>query len=127
LTEVNNLTKVMLEDKKSGTTANLMNGAYTFQFDPTDGDTRFVLHFGPLSIDEGSASDASIYSFNNIITINYQNQKKGDAFIYTINGQLVKSVVVNQGMNRIAIHIPGTYIVKVVSNESTSIKKVLIE
>jgi hypothetical protein len=126
-TEINDITAVSLEDTKTGIFTNLLQGAYTFSFAPGETETRFVLHFGTLSVPETENSVAGIYVSHGIVYVTMKDNAKGDIYVYTVAGQLVAKVPATKGSNKISLSNTGNYIVKVVSNQNTMVKKVFVQ
>jgi hypothetical protein len=120
------LSIVSLEDTKTGIFTNLLTGSYSFSFVPGDNENRFVLHFGTLSVNETKIADANIYSFQKTVFVNMKGQTKGDICIYNIAGQLVASKAAAQGMNEIGLSVTGNYVVKVVTRDSSVVRKVFV-
>ena len=126
-TEVNDFSAISLEDTKTGIFTDLLKGSYVFSFTPGENEQRFIMHFGPLAVHEVENSIAGIYSSSNIVYIDLKANVKGDIFIYTISGQLVTSVTAAQGSNKISLANTGNYFVKVITDQSTIVKKVFIQ
>ena len=125
--EINDFTEVSLEDTKTGVFTDLLKNSYTFNFAPGETEQRFVLHFGPLSVDETESSLANIYSYLKTINVNLKDQLVGDVFVYTITGQLVATKTSVSGSTGITIPNTGNYIVKVITRDSTLVRKVFIQ
>lgn len=125
-TEINDFSKVTLEDTKTAVFTDLLTSSYTFNFVPGENEQRFVLHFGPLSVNEIENSDAIIYSYHETVYVNMKDKQVGDIYIYNIAGQLVATKMSAQGMNEIGINKTGNYIVKVITRDNTLVKKVFI-
>ena len=126
-TEIKDLSNVTLEDSKTGIFTDLLKGSYSFSFTPGENEQRFMLHFGPLSINETENSLAGIFSYSNTVSVNLKNNVTGDIHIYNIAGQLVATKLSATGSNEIKLMNTGNYIVKVISKESTVVKKVWIQ
>jgi hypothetical protein len=125
--EINDFTEVSLEDTKTGVFTDLLKNSYTFNFALGETEQRFVLHFGPLSVDETESSLANIYSYLKTINVNLKDQVVGDVFVYSITGQLVASKISVSGSTGITIPNTGNYIVKVITRDSTLVRKVFIQ
>lgn len=126
-TEINDLTYVSCEDKKTGEFTDLLKGPYSFSFIPGENEQRFVLHFSPLAVNEIENSFADIYSFSGAVYVNLNDNVRSDIYIYNITGQLIASKSSSQGSNSINVVNPGDYIVKVVSDKATMVKKVWVQ
>ncbi|MEI8046366.1 MAG: T9SS type A sorting domain-containing protein [Bacteroidota bacterium] len=125
-TEINDFTKVTLEDTKTAVFTDLLTTSYTFNFVPGENEQRFVLHFGPLAVNETESSSANIYSYRQTVYVNMKDKQAGDIYIYNIAGQLVTTKMSAQGMNEIGLNQTGNYIVKVINRDNTVVRKVFI-
>lgn len=126
-TEVNDFSAVSLEDIKTNTFTDLLKGSYTFSFAQGEPEQRFVLHLGPLSINEAENTIANIYSFSRTVYINLKDNVEGDIYIYTVSGQLVATIPSASGSKKISLANAGNYIVKVITNKNTIVKKVFVQ
>jgi hypothetical protein len=126
-TEINDITEVSLEDTKTGIYTDLLQGSYSFSFTPGENEQRFVLHFGPLAVNDIENSFANVYSNSHTLYIDLNNNVKGDIFVYTVTGQLVATVPAAQGSSRISLENTGNYIVKVISDKNTMVRKVFVK
>ena len=125
-TEINDLGNTTLEDTELGISTDLSAGPYTFDAVAGTFDQRFILHFTMLGLTPTKNVEAAIYSYQRTVHINMKDQVKGDIFIYNISGQQVASKLAAQGMNEIKLTGTGNYIVKVISKNSTTVRKVFI-
>jgi hypothetical protein len=126
-TEINDFTDVSLEDTKTGIFTNMMNDSYTFNFVPGENELRFVLHFGPLPVKEKENPVTNIYSYQKTVYIDLKEQTKGEAYIYTVSGQLIATASATKGINKIILTTTGVYVVKLVTDKTMVVKKVWIE
>ena len=126
-TEINNLQYATLEDTKTGIFTDLANNAYTFSFDKGENEMRFKLHFSMLGIEDNKNITAAIYSYQKTAYINLKELAKADIFIYNIAGQLVSTKLSAAGMNEIGLKNTGNYIVKIVTDKTTQVKKIFIQ
>lgn len=126
-TEVNDISKISLEDTKTGIFTDLLKGSCTFSFIPGENEQRFVLHFGPLAVNEPDNQPAAIYSNHQTVYVEMKDNIKGDVFVYNIAGQLVASAPLSLGTNKLTIYSTGCYIVKVITIQSTLVRKVWIQ
>jgi hypothetical protein len=125
-TEINTIGTIILEDTKTGSLTNLVTNPHTFIFEPGENELRFKLHFNTLSIDENEFDKAIVYSHQQTVFVNLNEQEKADILIYTVTGQLIRVNHACTGANEILIPDPGIYLVKVVTKEDTFVHKVLI-
>jgi hypothetical protein len=126
-TEINDLKYVSLEDTKTGIYTELAVKPYTFTFTPGENEQRFNLHFSSLGIPETESQVAAVYSYHKTVYINMKDQQKGDIFIYNTSGQLVTFKAGATGMNEIGLTNTGIYMVKIVSDKTTFVKKVYVQ
>ena len=125
-TEINDLTGVTLEDTHTGIFTDLTKSPCSVELTAGESGQRFVLHFGPLSIEDKESTPASIYSYRHTAYISMNGNTTGDIFIYTMSGQLVATLTSASGMNEVQLPVSGTYIVKVVGAKTMGVKKVFI-
>jgi hypothetical protein len=125
-TEINDFTKVTLEDTKTAVFTDMLTTSYTFNFVPGENEQRFVLHFGPLAVNETESSSANIYSYRQTVYVNMKDKQAGDIYIYNIAGQVIATKMSAKGMNEIGLNQTGNYIVKVISRDNTVVRKVFI-
>lgn len=125
-TEINDLTGVTLEDTHTGIFTDLTKSPCSVELTAGESGQRFVLHFGPLSIEDKESTPASIYSYRHTAYISMNGNTTADIFIYTISGQLVATLTSASGMNEVQLPVSGTYIVKVVGDKTMGVKKVFI-
>lgn len=128
-TQTGKLGEVTIEDLKTGIFTNLSDNTYTFALTTGEDEQRFILHFNIVTTtntDEPVTAPANIYSYNRTIHVNLQHQVKGDIFIYSIDGQLIDSKYSASGTPAISLSTPGIYIVKVITEGNTMVKKVWI-
>ena len=128
-THIGDLANVTLEDIKTGISTIFPANTYTFTFDSLENEQRFILHFNTLSptrIGETENPFPSVFSSNQSIHINLENQRKGNILVYNISGQLVAGRYSAVGMNSISMPCSGIYIVKVITPDKTMVKKVWV-
>ncbi len=125
-TEINDLTSVTLEDTHTGIFTDLTKSPCSVELTAGVSGQRFILHFGPLSIEEKESSPASIYSYRHTAYIRMNENTSGDIFIYSISGQLVATIPSASGIKEVQLPVSGTYIVKVVAEKATEVKKIFI-
>jgi len=124
-TEINDFSQVYLKDEYTGVITDLITESYTFDYIP-DITERFTLHFAPLDIEDNQAEINSIFASGNQINIMLNAGIKGEVFIYSINGQLIKSASFTEGFNQVNIDKTGNYIVKVITSTGVITEKVFI-
>jgi hypothetical protein len=127
-------TGIMLEDKKTGKTQDLMsNPAYEFSYNTGDDPGRFLLHFyNPFfSLDKLSGNDfLAIYSDRNTVYIKdlSGNPESGEVIVYNLMGkEVLRRPLEISSLNRITLNVaPGYYIVQVISGNRTTHGKVYL-
>ena len=126
-TEVNDFTAVTLEDTKTSIFTDLLKGSYSFSFTPGENEQRFVLHFAPLSVSGTGNTPSNIYSYAHTVYVDLKDNVGGTVFIYNTSGQLVATAPAVMGLNKISIANTGIYIVRLISDKSSNVKKVWIQ
>ena len=124
---IDGISEISLEDTNTGIFTDLTKNSYSFTAAPGDAEQRFVLHFGALSVNEKESSFANIYSNARTVYIDLKDNVKGDVFVYNISGQMVATLPAASGSKRIILANTGNYIVKVITNQSTMVKKVFVQ
>jgi hypothetical protein len=127
ISQVNGISKATLEDTKTNTFSDLLKGSYAFSWAAGEDDHRFKLHLSTLATGETESTAALIYSYRNTVYISLNDQVEGDVFIYNIAGQLVATKLSAKGMNEIQLNTIGNYIVKVVTRNTSTVKKIFIQ
>ena len=126
-TEINEMPAVSLEDTQTGIFTDLTKSSYTFNGTTGDSELRFALHFGTLSVNETENAVSGIYANHGILYVDLKDNAKSEILVYTVTGQIVAKVPATQGSNKISLVNTGNYIVKVISDRSTMVKKVFIK
>jgi PKD repeat protein len=126
----NGSVSVYLEDTKEGTIQNLSSVAsHTFEYDPFDELTRFVLHFGePNGVGELNGDNVKVYANDNVVYIQKPAGLNGNIIVYDMLGQEIASKKTSEEE---LIRIPvtngtGYYVVKVQLNDNMITRKVFI-
>ena len=126
-------TGIILEDRLEGKFQDLnINPDYIFTCNTGEFTERFYLHINPASTNINNpkiSDDISVYSFDNNIYIkaNGTNAYNGNIFVYDMLGQeIMVKVLDNTTLNTLALKVPGAYLVKVITNNSVSTNKVII-
>lgn len=126
-----NTIKIELEDKKLGRTQNIKdNPVYVFQAFAQDEPNRFVLHFnGVTGIENPGMNSIQVYSIDDAIYINNQENLNADILVYNINGQLIhQDQITAKTFERINLGTSaGVYLVNIVTEETISTHKVYVK
>jgi hypothetical protein len=124
---------ITLEDTKMNTFKVLSaSDSYEFNFEVGENTNRFVLHFKDITaINELDDSQVFAYVVGHTLYLNIDEQADIDAIqIYSINGQLVKEVNMQNG-SLIGIDMQGlskaTYLVKMISKSNTQTQKFIYQ
>lgn len=125
--ETGSFASLVLEDSKTNQFTDLRSDSYTFSYMPGDTEQRFMLHFMFTGVPEPLNDIIGIYSNQNSVFVDLQSEANGDIYIYNITGQLVSSKSAARGINTFALNTAGNYIVKIITNGSTSVKKVFVQ
>lgn len=111
---------------------NLTNGAYTFGVQSID-NSRVASHFataqflvGPNALGSNLEKEVNIISSKNLIRISSTENIQGNVVIYNSNGLEVYTKSGKIGNNQ--INLPaGVYVVKVVSDSNTIVRKAIVK
>jgi len=125
--ETGSYATVILEDTFTGITTNLLTDSYTFNYNSTDEDARFVLHFAPLGVEENAFNGVNVYSTDNKIMVNISAPNASEIVIYDMLGQEVTRTSANQNMNEIAIDDDNYYLVSVIFDNNVVNTKVFVK
>jgi len=120
---------VYLEDLQNGTLWDLSDGKYEFAYTNTSKPYNFTLYFGkPSSVQPEIKGNTTIYSNSNVVYVQNSVGSKATVIIYNALGREVKNVLITGNFNSIDMNVvPGTYMVKVVSENNVVVKKVFID
>jgi len=118
-----------IEDSKLNKFHDLTTGAYSFDWDITDSEERFILHLKATGIDDLSSSNTKIFAYQKTINIR-SNEKLNNAQISIIDmmGRTVYEQALVDGQNE-SIVVPledGVYLVQLVSDSGTVVEKVIL-
>jgi len=125
-TEINDLNYVTLYDIKTGIYTDLSAKPYTFSFRTGENEQRFKLLFNSPSEIQTKSTVASIYSFHQTVFVNIKKNVSGNIYIYDIAGQLIAEKYAASETSETSLTTPGIYIVKVITEKETVVKKVWI-
>ena len=130
LSNVQDFTEIVLEDKETGDFVNLLKNKYTFTYSDEDAETgRFTLHFKKGTLSEIEELDnLSIYS--NTSTLYLKSDKRLDNVnisIYNVSGQEVLSKQFDSFSNKeINTDLKGIYILKLSSDNGNYTTKLIL-
>jgi hypothetical protein len=129
------VTSIFLNDIKENYWQNLMvDSIYSFTSNPSDDPNRFFIYFNywPAGIQGSSGnSGITIYSNDDFVYIkNLGNGNiRGDVCIYDLIGRLVfRDRLQNLPLNRFRVGVQtGYYLVRVITEENTCIRKIFLK
>jgi len=120
---------IWLEDKKDNYFQDLKeNPEYEFTATPLDDISRFNIHFEPPNGIVGNVySHIHIYSWHNSIYVRMPENLEGKIYVYNMMGELIESKDAQPDLNIIPVQQNKVhYLVKVVSGQKLTTKKVYI-
>jgi hypothetical protein len=121
-------TTIYLEDLVGGVMHDLKTGDYSFISVNPENPDRFLLHFeSTVDLEENGITAVQIYSYNKFVYIKAALSTEGKATIYDLMGREIISFDVQGGLTKKHVFDSGYYIVKVLSNEEITTKKVYIK
>ncbi|NOX46812.1 MAG: T9SS type A sorting domain-containing protein [Chlorobi bacterium] len=115
-----------LEDIATGTITDLNTSSYTFDYIPGM-DSRFVLHFGALGVDDIAGDLYNIYSYDRDVYVAVPENTSGTITIYDMMGKEIAKETISGSVNIITLEKSAYYVVKVLSNENMTTEKVFIK
>lgn len=124
-TDVSEFETLILEDLLTGSTTNLLQSTYTFDYVLGTLNERFILHFSPLTgIQDKNDQQAFVFASNGNLIVSIPGNQNGNVSVYSLNGQLIKTANVEGSINTINMDQKGAYIVKVVTDSFVVTKKI---
>ncbi len=125
-------TEVWIEDKKTGVFNNLLKGAYYFNYSTSDLTDRFILHFNslPLSNQLTTQEEIMIYSISNEIILRNYSSPINKIEVYDMLGNKVHIQPIHLTTGEIRFKLQkqsGVYLVKVLTSQGISTRKVFIQ
>jgi len=123
---------VKLEDTQTGIKYDLLqNQNYSFTANENDEANRFLLHFGPVGINDQPTSQSNIqaWSANKTIHILNPENRKGEIRVLNLFGQEVAQArLTGDTKQEIQLNVPaGYYLVNVISDKEVATRKVVVE
>ncbi|MFZ4399666.1 MAG: GEVED domain-containing protein [Bacteroidales bacterium] len=122
------LGNIILEDLYTVSFHNLSSdNIYSFNALANDNPNRFLLHFNPTNVIEIPEKTPYIYYGNQILSISNPWLGKTNLQIFDINGELIKSIEIHEGMFNYNLKVAnGTYIVKMYNEKQVFVVKQVI-
>jgi len=123
--------RIYLEDLKEGMIQDIKSyPAYNFNYTTGEAANRFVLHFSnPLGINDQQANGVQVYTFESSLYIkNLGNKALKNVFVYDLLGKEVfRSALSQNPLQKFVTTLnQGYYLVKVVSDNGVTTRKVYI-
>lgn len=126
LKQLTDLGNAVLEDTWNNTFTDLAKGAYTFKWQPSDDEQRFRLHMGALDIKVTETDPAvTVYSHNNTLYCSLADTREADIKVYSMAGQLLINRTNVSGIQQFQL-ASGAYVVIIVNETNTMVKKVIV-
>ena len=126
LKQLTDLGNAVLEDTWNNTFTDLAKGAYTFNWQPSDDEQRFRLHMGALDIKVNETDPAvTVYSHNNTLYCSLADTREADIKVYSMAGQLLINRTNVSGIQQFQL-ASGAYVVIIVNETNTMVKKVIV-
>lgn len=126
--EANDVSLLILEDKKTGTFADLVKSNYSFTYSASDDSDRFILHFNPQSVSDYNLERINLYTDKNQVYIQINGNSNGNVLVYDLMGRLIMTEPLQGNvMNSFAIEgSSGIYIVNVSAGKANIKEKVFV-
>ncbi|RLD53947.1 MAG: hypothetical protein DRJ05_15575, partial [Bacteroidetes bacterium] len=118
--------ELFLEDDVTGIITDLNENPYIFDY-IQDIDSRFVLHFGPLGIDDNTTGLSTIYSFEKDVYVVVPKGTKGIVAVYDVMGKIIVREAIDGPKTVVRLEKSGYYVVKVQGNENITTDQVFIK
>jgi hypothetical protein len=117
-----------LEDLKTGTTHNLNQTSYTFNWSASEDAHRFNLHFSPLDVEDVIIEGLSIYTAGSTLFVNSVNEQKYQLNIFNVTGQRVLTDELYGKLNQVPLSLKtGLYMINVSNGTKTATYKVYVK
>jgi hypothetical protein len=88
--ETDGITQAELEDTKLNQFHNLVNGAYTFDWNTTDSEERFILHLKATGTNNLDAQAAQVYATNHRVYVRLSElDSYSEIAIYDLSGRMI--------------------------------------
>lgn len=121
---------VIMEDLLTGTLTDLsLTGEYHFRGDPQDSEARFLLHFGPVGIDQLSNYFANVYTIDKNVFIKVTDNQDISVDLVDVTGKVLERHAFHGGdLYHFQADYPmGLYLVSITWKTGHEVRKVLIK
>jgi hypothetical protein len=118
-----------LEDTKLNKFHDLTQGAYSFDWQTTDSEERFILHLKATGSEEMEAQDAQVYAANGLVYVRMDEADKFDEImIYDLAGRrLYQNQLSHQNLQSFDLsYLQGAYLVQLKGKIKVRTKKVVL-
>jgi len=130
LQDAGELESIVLEDLKENTFTDLLSGDYTFSWEESDNEQRFVLHLSLMDVNVLDAAETvSVFAYDNRLYLqSLSGQQNGILTVFDLAGhQLLSRKLSLNGTNSIALNLAsGVYLVRFSHEKSVNVKKIFI-
>jgi len=125
--ETGEFNEIILEDLFTNHQVGLLSQPYTFSYTEGDDINRFKLHMSLLGINEDFADLFQVYSDGNSIYVLAPENSNSEVAIFNMMGQQLSQAILKCGMNEFKANGTGAYILKIISNNQFTAKKVIVK
>jgi hypothetical protein len=126
--ETSNFSEVYLQDLVTSEVTNLLASNYSFDYTEGENQSRFIIHFAPVGINQISNATVNIWSLDNNIMVNVPSNVTGEIAVYNMMGQQVVRTDIAGTETQIKVSDVNTnYLVKVISESNTVTGKVYVK
>jgi hypothetical protein len=128
---INNLdarVPVRLDDLKLGTSQDMrLNPVYIFSAAPGDDENRFILSFvSATAVDPRKTNDFNVVAEKGLIHVTHNAPAYGNVYLYSVSGKLLAATKLNVGETRLYTATTGVFMVKVVTDKTIYIRKLVV-
>jgi len=126
--ETSNFSEVYLQDLVTGEVTDLLASDYSFAYTEGENQSRFIIHFAPVGINDINATTVNIWARNNNIIVNVPSNVTGEIAVYNMMGQQVVRTNIAGTETQVKVSDVNTnYVVKVISESNTVTDKVYVK
>ena len=129
ISEIANINSSELEDTKLNQFHNLSNGAYTFDWNTTDSEERFILHLKATGTADLEAQAARVYAANQRVYVRLSELNSySEMAVYDLRGRvIVKKILTAANLQSFELNQPsGAYLVQLIGDAGTQSSKVVL-
>ena len=119
-------TEVVLEDSQTGMYTVLTRQTYSFALEAGDEQQRFRLYFGTQALPQAEATGIRIYAADKTLYVQPGGNPCSEISVSNMAGQCVNRITHSTGNIQIPVAQPGIYLVKIVTDRQTLVRKVWV-